>query len=117
MARLKVSVAANVTLTRSSPDGSEALVPPLVEHEPRVLDALTPLDRRNDRLRARHLRDAVVTDEAHRLDPRQARRREPVDELARERGRERLRLVLETVPRPDVAERDAHRRSLVTRDG
>ena len=77
----------------------------IVQHEPRILPPLAPLDRRDDLFRARHLRHPVVTHEAHRLDARKPHPRETVDQLGTDAGRERLRLVLETVPRPDVAER------------
>ena len=66
--RLNDSVAAKVTFTRSSAARREPLPAALVQHEPGVLGAVAPLDRRDDLLRARHLRHAVVADEAHRLD-------------------------------------------------
>jgi hypothetical protein len=83
----------------------------LVQHEPRILDAVASSDGGDDLLRSRHLRYAVVADEAHRLDPPQARACEPVDELGAHAGNERLRLVLQAVARADVAERDARHAS------
>ena len=93
------------------PGGGEALPPALVQHQPGELDAVAPLDGRDDLLRPGHLRYALVADEAHRLDPREAGGAEPVHELRAHGGRERLRLVLEPVPRPDVADRYPTRRA------
>ena len=101
---LKLSVAASVTFTRSSGVAAQPLAAALVEDEAGELGALARLDRGDDLLGARHLRHRVVAHEAHRLDPRQPRRREPVDELGAHRRRERLRLVLEPVARADVAD-------------
>ena len=80
--RLKVSVAANVTLTRVEADGGEALPAALVEHEARrARRPRAAATRSIDLLGAGHLRHAVAADEAHRLDARAARPPEPVDEL------------------------------------
>ena len=66
---------------RRAPSRAAGRSPRSLSDEPRVHDALAPLDRRDDLLRARHLRHARRVDEADRLDPRHARRRQPVDEL------------------------------------
>ena len=76
---------------------------------------MTPVpgcDRRDDLLGAGHLRHARRIDEADRLDPRQARGREAVDELGAHDRLERDRVVLEPVARPDVADR--HRGAQIT---
>src|SRR5260221_150949 len=83
---------------------AEALVPALVQDEPRVLRSRAALECCDDLFRSRHLRHTVVADEADRLDARESRTREAVDQLGAHAGRERLRLVLETVSRPDVAQ-------------
>ena len=95
------------------PARREALPAALVQDEPGVLDTLAALDLTDDLLRAGHGRNAVVADEAHRLDPRQARSAEPVDELGAHGRRERVGLVLEAVARADLAERDVHGGSVV----
>ena len=104
--RLNASVAASVQLTRVEAGLREALVAALVEHEPDQLGRPRSRQPRDDLLGAGHLRDAVVADERDRLDPRHARRGEPRDELGAHGRRERLRLVLQAVARPDVADRD-----------
>src|SRR5207302_10612629 len=76
------------------PTGPEALPAAFVQHEPRVLDAVAPVDCRDDLLRARHLGHTVVAHEAGALDAREPRNREPVDEVGANGGSERLRLVL-----------------------
>ena len=80
----------------------------LVQDEPGEL-APRRRGRSDDLLRARHLRHALVADEADRLDPRQPARRQPPHEVGPDARRERLRLVLEPVAGPDVAEGDTHR--------
>ena len=96
------------------PGGGEALPAPLVEDEPRQLDAIPPLDALDHLLGAGHLRHAVVAHEADGLDPRQPHRGEPVDELGPRLWRQHLRLVLEAVPWPDVAEKHRHRASVLS---
>ena len=106
--RLKVSVAAKVTLTRSSPAAAKRSQPRSLRTRP---ESSTPSRRSHaldHLLRARHLRHAVGADEADGLDAPQPRRREPVDELRPCLRRQHVRLVLEAVPRPDVAEEDLH---------
>ena len=105
---LNDSVAASVTLTRSSGVAASRSQPRSLRTSPES-SAWTSPDRGDDLLRAGHLRHALRSDEADRLDPRQPGRREPADELRPNLGRERLRLVLEPVARADVAERDAAR--------
>src|SRR6185369_7456766 len=95
------------------PRSGETLPAALVEDEARELDALAPLRARDHLLRSGHLGHAVGADEAHGLDPPQPRRPEPVDEVRARLGRQHFRLVLETVPRPDVAEEDLHRPSVL----
>ena len=85
----------------------EPVVAALVQDEARVHDTVAPLDADDDLLRAVHLRHARRIHEAHRLDPRQPRLGEPVDELGTHRRLERLRLVLQPVAGADVADRDA----------
>ena len=104
---LNDSVAASVTLTRPSACRREPLPAALVEDEAGEL-RLDGAHRGDDLLRAGHLRHALRIDEADRLDPRQPRGGQPADELRPHVRRERLRLVLEPVPRADVAERHAH---------
>ena len=105
---LNVSVAASVTLTRSSGVAASRSQPRSFRTSPESSASTSP-DRRDDLLRAGHLRHALGADEADRLDPRQPGRRQPPHELGANVRRERLRLVLEPVPRADVAERDAAR--------
>ena len=93
--------------------GAEALPASFVEDEARALDALAPVHALDHVLRAGHLRDAVGADEAHSLDPAQPGRREAVDELRASLRRQHLGLVLEPVPRPDVADEDLHRPSVL----
>ena len=112
---LKLSVAASVTFMRSSPVRLEAFEALLVEDEPRVLDAVAALDPGDDVLRAGHLRHRVVADEADRLDPREAGRRQAVDQLRAGLRREDVLLVLKPVARADVADRDQRTRSGVIR--
>ena len=90
------------------PAGREALESLLVQHEADVLDTVAPLDSLDYFFGAGHLRHRVVTDEADRFDPRQARSREPVDELRAGLRRDDVLLVLEAVPRADLAECHAH---------
>src|SRR5206468_5630381 len=71
------------------------------------------LDRTDDLLRPGHPRDAVVAHERDRLDTGQPRARQPVHQLPAHRGLERLGLVLQAVPRPDVAQGYPHRESVV----
>src|SRR3954447_24511622 len=96
----------------SEPRSPEPLVALEVQDEPRVLRALTQVDRSGDLLRTRHLRHALVAHERRRLDPRQARGCEPVDELGADSRCEHVRLVLQPVPRPDVTDRYAHASTL-----
>ena len=86
------------------PGCEQPVVAPLVERQPRVDDARPPLDRGNDLLGSGHLGDPRGIDEAGRLDPRQPGRGEAVDELCPHRRLEDLRVVLEPVARPDVAD-------------
>src|SRR5881398_3224671 len=95
------------------PQPLEAL---LVDDEAGVLDRVAPLDPCGHLLGPGHLRHAVVPHEAGRLDPRQAGRREPVDELRAQRGRERVRLILKPVARAGVAENQSHLRKTVRAD-
>ena len=104
---LKDSVAASVTLTRSSGVAASRSQPRWLSTSPESSASTSPTAG-HDLLRARHLGHALGIDEADRLDPRQARRRQPPDELRPRLGRERLRLVLEPVAGPDVAEGHAH---------
>ncbi len=90
------------------PGGSEPLPALLVEDKTGKLDAYSPRDARHDLLGVGHLRHAIAAHEAHRLDPLQPRGAEPVDELGAHRGRERVRLVLESIARPDIAYRYSH---------
>ena len=115
-ARLNASVAAEGDVHAVEPRRAEPLPAALVQHEPGELDTVARLDRRRHLLRAGHLRHAVVAHEAHRLDPRQPGRREPVHELGAHGRRQRLRLVLEAVPRPDVAQGYPHGQSVVAPD-
>ena len=103
--RLYSSVAAKAKCTSSSPVSAAGRSRARSAPDPRD-DALAPLDRRDDLLGAGHLRHALGADEADRLDARHAGGGEPVDELGPHGGRERARLVLQPVPRPDVADRD-----------
>ena len=98
------------------PGSLQALPAALVQHEPDDLRPGPALDPGHDLLRARHLRHALVAHEAHRLDARQPGGREPAHELGTDRRGERLRLVLEPVPRPDVAEGYPHGQSVVAPD-
>ena len=84
---------------------SKPLVAAEVEDEAGVRGAFAPLDPVDHCLGVRHLRDPVRADEASRLDAREARRREAVDQLGADRRRQRVRLVLEPVARPDVTDR------------
>src|SRR5262249_53328463 len=68
--------------------------------------------RRHDLLRARHLRHRLVADEAHRLDARQPGGGEAAHELRAHRRREHVRLVLEPVARPHVADEHVHAQSV-----
>ena len=95
---LKVSVAASVTLTRPSPVAREPLPAALVQDEPGELGVDLPHGR-DDLLRTGHLRDALVADEADRLDPRQPRGGEPPHQVGAHVRRKRLRLVLKPVAR------------------
>ena len=70
------------------PGLAQPVVAPLVQGEARVDDALAPLDRRDDLLRAGHLRHGLRADEADGLDARHAGGGEQVDEL-RAHGRAR----------------------------
>ena len=92
---------------------AQALVALEVEDEARVFGAVAPLDPRHNLLGPRHPRNAVVPDEADRLDARQPGRSQPVDELGPHRGCERLRLVLEAVAGPDVTNRHHGRKRYV----
>src|SRR6266542_6185165 len=87
---------------------AQTLVALEVEDEPCELGSLALLDPRRDLFRACHLRHTIVADEGRRLDTRETRGREPVDELGADAGRDNVGLVLQPVARADVAERDAH---------
>ena len=87
---------------------AQPVVTLLVEDEAGVDDSLTRVDRRDDLLRARHLRHARRVHEADGLDPRQPRRREPIDELGAGRGHEDRGIVLQPVPGGNVADGDRH---------
>ena len=68
-------------------------------------DARPPLDPGEDLLGVGELRDHVGAHERGDLDPADPGRREQVDEADLVRGRDRLRLVLEPVPRSHLAHR------------
>ena len=87
-------------------DVAQALVAALVDDETGVDHALDALDAGDDLLGARHLRHVLRVHEAGGLDAAEPCAGEPVDQLGADRGRERERLVLEAVPRGDVADRD-----------
>jgi hypothetical protein len=87
----------------------KTLVTQLVESQARIGHTLDTVDSLYDLLRAGHLRHARRVDEAACLDAREAGAREPVDELCPRARLEDLRLVLEAVSRPDVADRHLHR--------
>ena len=87
---------------------AQPLVASLVHRETGVDDALAPLERRDDLLGPCHLRHVLGADEADGLDARHAGSGQQVDELGAHGRLERDRLVLKPVPRPDVADRDAH---------
>jgi hypothetical protein len=89
----------------------------LVEDEARELDSLMPADTLDHVLCVRHLRHTVGADEADGLDAPQTGGNEPVDELRPRAGRQDLRLVLEPIPRPDIAEEDLHRPSVLLAGG
>ena len=95
------------------PAGGQALVSALVQREPCRDDPVPAFDRRDDVLRARHLRHAAWVDEARDLDGRETRGHESVDEVGPHIGGEHVRLVLEAVPRPDVD--DGHARGRTPR--
>ena len=82
--------------------GDEAVVSPLVQREPGVDDAVDSVERRNDLLRAGHLRHPSRIDEARHLHGSDARSHELADELAADLGSEDFGLVLEPVARADV---------------
>ena len=83
---------------------AQPLVALLVQHEAGERRSVAPLDPADDLLGAGHLRHAVVPDEAHRLDAREPGGGEHVHELGPHARREHVRLVLEPVARPDVAD-------------
>src|SRR5262249_6225076 len=100
--------------------GRPQRVPDLVQPRSRapLLAALVPgaartypprlaVARAHALLRSRHLRDASRVDEARALDHRQVRTGEALDELRADLGGEDVRLVLEAVSRPDIADRHA----------
>ncbi len=86
----------------------KALVPALVQHEPAEL-GLAVIGGCDNLLRACHLGHELVAHERHGLDPRQSGRGEAGDEVSPYRGRQRHRLVLKPVARPDVADGYLHR--------
>ena len=93
------------------PGRVQPVVASLVQDKACVDDARLAVECGDDLFRPRHLRHAIVADEAHRLDPRHARSGQSVAELGPQRRGQGDGLVLETVARPDVADRDAHARS------
>ena len=112
--RLKVSVDGERAVDAVEPGGGEPLVAALVEDEARALDARRgararrpPPRRRPSAARARRGRSETASI-ARQARPRRAGR----TSSARGRRRQHLRLVLEPVPRADVADRHAHGRSL-----
>jgi hypothetical protein len=88
---------------------AQPVVAAVVQREAGVDDAVAPLDPGHHLFGAGHLRDARRVDEADGLDPRHARRGEPVHELGARCRVQGLRVVLEPVARADVADRDRHR--------
>ena len=87
---------------------AQAVVALEIEYEARILRPASLRDPGDGLFGARHLRHAVIADERHRLDSRKSRRSEAVDQVCTYVGREDVRLVLEAVARPDVAERYVH---------
>src|SRR5918996_1091856 len=90
------------------PGGGQPVVAPLVERESGVDDAVAALESLDDLLGAGHLRHPLGVHEADRLDAAEASLREPVHELCAHRRLQGLRLVLEAVARPYVADGHAH---------
>ena len=86
--------------------GREPVVAPLVQRQSRVDDSGTPFDRLDDLFGAGHLGDARGVDETDRLDPGDAGRGQPVDELGADRRLEHQSIGLQAVSRRDVADRD-----------
>ena len=74
-----------------------------------VPDRRRTLDPLPHRVRVGHLRYRLGPHERHRLDPLHARRRQPVDQLDLRLGGHRI-LVLQPVPRADLAHRDPLRK-------
>ena len=83
-----------------------ALEAALVGNQDREGDALAALHRGQHLLRVGELGDHVGTHERGHLEPRQARAREQVDQPHLVRRGDRLRLVLEAVAGPDLAQAD-----------
>ena len=79
----------------------------LVGHEHRVAHARRLADPPEDLLRVGELRHRARRDERADLDGRQSRLRQQVHERDARLDRDRLRLVLETVARPDLVDGDA----------
>jgi hypothetical protein len=89
----------------------------LVQDEARVAHAVAPLDRLHDLLRARHLGHARGADETGRLDARDTGPGQPVDELRADGRLEDHGIVLQAVPRRDVADRDGCRAQITPSSG
>src|SRR5688572_25391612 len=90
------------------PGGGQPVVAALVEREAGVDDAVAALEALDDLFGAGHLRHQLGVHEADRLDAAETRPGEPVHEVRAHRRLEGLRLVLEAVARPHVADRHAH---------
>ncbi len=89
--------------------GDRPLVAGVVQDQARVRRAPTPVKRRHHVLRAGHLRHELGIDEACRLEALQAGRGQPVTQVRAHSRFEQPLLVLQAVPRSDVADDQAHR--------
>ena len=111
LAVVNASVAAVKTAMASTPGRLGALQAAHVRDEDRIADAGRAREAGHQRIRVGELRDRPRGDEARRLDLAQAGVGQELDEARLGRGRDRERLVLEAVARPDLVDPDrlAHR--------
>ena len=105
---LNVSVAASVTFTRASGVCASRSQPRSLRTSPESSASTSPTAATTSSAPA-ICGTRSSRDEADRLDPRQPRRREPPHQVGADVRRERLRLVLEPVPRSHVTQRDRAR--------
>jgi hypothetical protein len=107
LARLWLSLADTTVWIGRPGDGADGAL--VVRHERDVAGARAPPDPRHDLLGVPHLRHDLRVNERRHLDARQPRLGQPVDDLDLRLGRDPLRLDLEAVARPDLADGHARR--------